>query len=119
MELAQRIANDIFSQLKDYYDETEDDDQIYHYADDPNGATFSYLPFPGKAKPITEDDAKEIILKTVIQRLNVHGRVLLYTCRDNAEICIEHDTIPGAEDPEDIGIELQKGYDNKYYIAFD
>ena len=117
-QLAQSIADDIWLQIIHHH--RDDDDclvlksNIY-----PDGSVnFTYIDWPEEAKPITEEDAKELILKTVIQRLNTEGKVILYTCTDNLLVTIE--MMASYEDDDEWSV-LQEieGFNQHYYIGFD
>ena len=87
-----------------------DDNQIF--LSDLNSNTLTWL----EGQPISNRDALTLLEQWVRESMEKHGKVLLYTCRDNSEISIEDLKYQEEEDlliyeKFDPGIPLYIGYD--------
>ena len=112
-KLVDEITAICFGQLLTHKDAVEPENPIYLNEKD---RELNYLGWPDGIPIITEGDAKEKIRQWVIESLNKHGRVTLYTCGDNALISLE--AFPEG-DLESLQNEPLENGTDKLYIAFD
>ena len=93
------ITAHIMTELLEHKDCT-DTPQLYLNRERKLITYLSDSPTPNQHEPITETEAKGIITNWVNEELERIGKVYLYTCRDNAEICIETIELDEVNDPE-------------------
>ena len=90
-----------------------DENQVF--LSDLNKKTLTWL----EGQPISILEALILLERWITESLQKHGKVILYTCRDNSEIAIED---PGEVDEEDL--EYYEKYsdtlvDLPFYIGYD
>lgn len=91
----------------------KDDEHPYLYITHKD-RELSYLDDHGAQ--ITEDDAKKELRTWIEDSLKEHGKVILYTCTDNAEIAIEDlSDMPSTDHPSI----YQPDPDIPFHIAYD
>jgi len=112
--LTQYIVNEIANQLLAHYD--EENPQIFFRGP----RILTYQEWGGTDTPVSYAEAIEKIHEWVEKDLADHGRVFLYTCKDNQEIAVEE------LDRDDEDLELferqyvpGEGASPMFYIGFD
>lgn len=83
------------------------------------------ISFAGTTSPdereITEDEAREFIMKWIREDITKYGKVYLYTCKDNAEISFDLDEINKTKIIPKTNEKLGEKQDTEipFYIGFD
>lgn len=81
-----------------FYHRTDENTQLF-YSEEKR--TFTYLDDQdNNFKPITNQDAKRIMLRLINLELKRIGKIYLYTCKDNSILTIEHPTREELEDED-------------------